>query len=105
MIIPNGTLEFKTKQVRGADPNTGYPLPPEETWGEPVPCQYYQNSRNMLAQVGKETRDLASYTILIEGKAQGESMRLTSDDGTIVGEFSAVSIEELRAVGQTKIVI
>lgn len=106
MIIANGTLEFKKKEgSTGTDPQTGYPLEPTERWSKPIPCQFYPHRSNLQARVGTENRHEVSYIILIEEEAQSESVRLKREDGTLVGDFSAISIEPLRAVGQTKIVI
>lgn len=105
MIISNGTIEFKTKTGISRDQNTGYALQPSSEWSKPMECQYYQNHSNLQARAGTEATNSVSYTILIEGEAKGERLRLKAKDGSTIGEFSTRSIEKLRAVGQTKIIV
>lgn len=106
MIIPNGTIELKQKTGGGFDPATGHPIPPVVTWGEKVPCQYLINTRDNLGRVDGEHFTKAQYSILIEQQTvASEQLRLTDRGGTVLGEFSIISVEELDAVCQTKILV
>lgn len=107
MIIDNGTIEFKLKQGGGINTDTGYPVTPSESWGEPLPCQYTPNSLNNLGRVQGERFVAASYTILIEQQPlqDSEQVRMKDRDGNVVGEFSIISVEPLDAVEQIRIMV
>ncbi len=106
MIIANGTIEIKQKTPGGLD-EKGYPIEATATWGDPIPCQYYPNSSNLLAIALGNPVTAAQYTILLEEMAyQGERLRLTdSVTGEQVGEFSVKSIEQLEAVAEIKLIV
>lgn len=109
MIIGNGKIEFKVKKCFGLDPETGYPIEAEVSWGEPIPCQFMPNTSNNLGKIGGERFTTASYSILIEIQPlpQSEQIRLTDDvNGTCLGEFPLIGNPELlRAVGQIKLLV
>lgn len=107
MIIHNGTIEFKVKTGGGMDPATGHPIASLSTWGDPIACQWVPNSNDNLGRSSDgEHFTVARYTILIEQQMAGsEQVRLKDNGGNIIGEYSIISIEQLDAVGQTKIIV
>lgn len=106
MIIPNGTIEFKTKTGGGFNQATGQPIAPSVSWGNPVECQYLINSHDNLGRVDGEHFTRAQYSILIEQQSvSSEQLRLKNRRGRVLGEFSIISVDELDAVCQTKILV
>lgn len=108
MIIANGTLAFKVKTPGGINATTGYPTAATEAWGAPVKCQIIPLSGNNLGKKDGERFTVASYKILIEKQPlpKSEQIRLTWDDGTIVGDFSLLSYpERLDAVSQIQLLV
>lgn len=109
MIIENGKIEFKVKKSFGFDPETGYPVEAEASWGKPIPCQFIPNTGNNLGKVDGVRFTTASHTILIEIQPlpQSEQIRLTdSISGECLGEFSLIMKPEIfRAVGQIRLLI
>lgn len=106
MIIPNGTIEFKTKSAGGIDPETGYPIKPTSVaWGDPIECQYLVNKYNQLAKTKSEPYTQATYSVLIESDRhiEGEQVRLKDKAGKTVGEFSVIQVEPLDAVCEVRI--
>ncbi len=107
MIIANGTIEPKVKTGGGLDPETGYPVRPEASWGDPIPCQFVPVTHDKLGTTkGGEHFTEAAYTILIEEQPfHAEQVRLTGRGGTVVGEFSVRRIEPLDAVCEVRITV
>lgn len=106
MIIANGTIETKIKTGGGIDPDTDYPIQPTVSWGNPVPCQYCANHYSKRGKANGETFTVASYEILIEEQSyEAENLRLRDRNGRMIGEFSVIEIEPLRAVCQTRILV
>lgn len=110
MIIENGKIEFKVKNDWGGiDPDTGYPIEAEASWGMPIPCQFMPNTGNNLGKTDGVRFTTASYTVLIEAQPlpQSEQIRLTdSISGECLGEFSLIMNPiHLSAVGQIKLLI
>lgn len=109
MIIPNGTLEFKSKTPGGIDPKTGYPRPATDAgWSEPIPCQFIPTSGNLLARSNGERITKASFTVLLNEQPlpESEQVRLTDDNGRSVGEYSLIAPpEHWVAVSQIKLLI
>ncbi len=109
MIIPNGTLEFKSKTPGGIDPETGYPKRPTDTgWSEPIPCQYVPTSGNLLATNNGERITKKNFTVLLDDQPlpESEQVRLMDSNGKSLGEFSMiVPPEPLEAVDQIKLTI
>lgn len=108
MIIENGYIQVKQKgEGGGIDPDTGFPRKPSEfTWGDPIPCQYYQNRYSNVGVVGDEHFKTAEYTVLIEEQPfTAEQIKLTDYGTGEIGEFSVISAEPLQAVGQIRITI
>lgn len=111
MIIANGTIAIKQKSSSGGiDTATGFPLKTVASWGVPIPCQYRAVKFSYLGRAAEGSAfTLASYEILIEtsGDApfKGEQIRLSDEHGSVLGEFSIVQVEPLRAVCQTKIIV
>lgn len=107
MIIQNGYIEFKHKAGGGLDAN-GYPLKATEQWGEPMPCQYEPKSYNLQKRAGGNSTVETSYDIFVEMPLTGEAteqIRLSNLAGVRVGEYSVISLQELRAVQQIKITV
>lgn len=107
MIIPNGHIEIKTKTGGGIDPSTGFPSPAEVSWGAPIPCQMVVSRLNKLGRTTQgEHVTTVSYSILIEDQPfSAERIRLSGNDGKVIGEFSIISMEPLEAVGQIRITV
>lgn len=109
MIIPNGTLEFKSKTPGGIDPKTGYPKPSTDAgWSEPIPCQFIPESENLLAKTNGERITKKYFTVLLDEQPipASEQVRLTDKNGKRLGEFSLTAPPEpLEAVDQIKILI
>lgn len=108
MIIENGHIEVKRKQVVGIGEN-GYPVKPAYYYDRPIHCQWTANSfswKGRTSSGGHFTQ--ASYEILVEMEeclGLGEQLRLTDQFGHNLGEFSVISIEPLQAVGQFRILV
>lgn len=108
MIIENGTIEVQRSNGGGIDATTGFPTAASASWGIPIPCQFSPVKVNRLAQSQGEPVIEKSFTILIEEQPQefaAERVRLKTDTGRVVGEFSIISAEPLEAVGQVKITV
>ena len=106
MIIANGTIRVKVKTGGGIDPVTRFPVMPEVSWGEPIPCQYIPNRHDKLGVASGEHFTVATYTILIEEQPfTAEQIRLSDRDGVVLGEFSVRQIEPLDAVCQVRITV
>lgn len=107
MIIANGSIAIKTKTAGGIDAVTGYPVVADDvSWSSAIPCQYSANKHDNLGKVNGEHFTIAQYSVLIEAsKFSAEQVRLTDEDGSVVGDFSVISVERLPAVGQVKIMI
>jgi hypothetical protein len=107
MIIPNGYIETKVKTGGGID-DDGYPVEPEADWGDPIPCQYTINNYSNKGKANGEAFTIASYSILVEQMPQSydsEQIRLTSNSGKELGEFSVIDVEQLEAVSQIRITV
>ncbi len=109
MIIPNGVIQPKYKTGGGLDPNTGFPIPSIETWGEPIKCQFVQNfKRHNFHYSNGEVYEVYKYLILVEEydwKWDSEQIKLTTKFGRVVGEFQIIKTEHLKAVGQVAMTI
>ncbi len=106
MIIANGTIQVKTKQAGGIDPETGHPIKSSAaSLGEPIPCQYIVNKYNALGLSQGEHATLASYQVLIDEQPfDAEQIRLTdSKTGKVIGDFSIIWVEPLEAVCEIRI--
>lgn len=107
MIIANGTIEFITKTEGGLD-DSGYPVKPSKSYGEPIPCQYTASVYNLLARSEGEHYVQYSHTILVEHLypcQRTEELCLRDRQGKIVKEAPVVRFEPLDAVCQTRIFI
>ncbi len=105
MIIANGTIEIKGKDVRGIDPITGHPFEPTgEKWSAPIECQYIATKYNNLGKTNGEHYTVASYTVLIDKQPfDAEQVRLKDRSGKVLGEFSVMQVEPLEAVSELRI--
>jgi len=106
MIIQNGTIEVKRKCGGGIDPVTGHPVKASASYGPPIPCQIVPNTINLQGRANGEHFTVASYQIYIEEQwFTGEQLRVTDLTGRVMGEFAVISIEPLKAVCETRILI
>lgn len=108
MIIENGTIEIKSKSAGGIDPATGFPVPSSnETWGNPIPCQWSANKYSNLGKSEGGNFTVAHYSILIESEQdfKAEQIRLRDNYGNVLGEFSVVEVEILQAMCQLRIMV
>ena len=114
MIIPNGYIEAKSKELQlgGIDPETGYPLPASSvSWGEKTPCQVTLGSTSDLQAITKQGTqyNAGAYQILIEEGTfhfEGEQLRVTAEAwGLKEREFAIKSVTPLHAVRQIKIIV
>lgn len=105
MIIRNGYIEYITTTNGGIDEN-GYPTGGVATYGVPIPCQY-SFSRNNRSMSNGEHMVRESYSILVEfnKEPKTERIRLTRLNGEVIGEYSIISNEPLRAVCQERILV
>lgn len=106
MIIANGHICAIRKTGGGIDPATRHPVAPSVSYGSPVLCQFRPASLNLQSKSFGEPNKKASYEILIEGSwdEECEQIRLYRGD-RIVAEAPVISIEELTAVCQTRLII
>lgn len=112
MIIRNGEIRFAKGAGTGGgiDPETGYPLKPEKSFGEPKPCQVVPRSINYLGRTREDGLYLqASYEILLEERDDepgAERVMVRTEDGLPEWrEFSLISREPLRAVEQSRLLV
>lgn len=105
MIIPNGTIQIRSKAVSEIDPETGHSRKPSEaSWGEPIPCQYVPTKYNALGIPSGEHATLASYQVYLDETAlTPDRIRLTDRNGKAVGDFSVIWVERLDAVCQVRL--
>lgn len=107
MIIQNGYIQFKHKTGGGLDAN-GYPVKPAETWGAKVPCQYVPKRINLQARSAENARTETSYEVYVSMPLPveySEQLRLSDMADSVVGEYSVISTEELRAVQEIRLTI
>lgn len=106
MIIANGHICAIRKTGGGIDPVTRHPDAPSVSYGSPVLCQFRPANLNLQSKSLGEPNKTASYEILIEGSwdEECEQIRLYRGD-RIVAEAPVISIEELAAVCQTRLII
>lgn len=108
MIIQNGNIEFKIKTAGGIDPVTGYPQKPSARWSEQIPCQYVPKQIDLQARSGGNAKVTSSYEVYITMPLpvyETEQIRLTDMSGNVVGEYSMLSMQELVAVQEVKIIV
>ena len=108
MIIENGTIEIKSKKVRGLDIGNGFPIPSDKVvWGGPIPCQWKANKYSNLGKSEGGNFTVAHYSILIESEQEftAEQIRLKDNYGNVLGEFSVIEVEPLQAVCQLRITV
>ncbi len=108
MIIQNGNIEFKIKTAGGIDPVTGYPQKPSARWSEQIPCQYVPKQIDLQARSGGNAKVTSSYEVYITMPLPvdaTEQIRLTDMSGNVVGEYSMLSMQELVAVQEVKIIV
>lgn len=105
-LFTNGTVQFKQKTGGGIEPATGYPISASSTWSEAVPCCWNVISLNLLAKANNEHYKDAQYTLFIEGNSlPSEQLKLTDNNGNVLGEFSVTSYEYLDTKGVMQIIV
>lgn len=108
MIIQNGYIEcIANKLTERINPKTGFPVKAENLeWCEPIPCQWSPIKMNLRNQVKGEHHTDITYQILIEQQPfPYEQIRLQDISGKSLGQYSIISIEELDAVCEIKIIV
>lgn len=108
MIIQNGNIEFKIKTAGGIDPVTGYPQKPSVRWSDKIPCQYVPKQIDLQARSGGNAKATSCYEVYITMPLPvdaTEQIRLTDMSGNVVGEYSMLSMQELVAVQEVKIIV
>jgi len=104
MVIVNGTITAKVKTGGGLNAD-GYPVKPEESWLQPVPCHVRLNSKNNLGKQNGNTFVTASYEVLVELQPFEYGRVKLTQHGRDLGEFSVLWTECLDAVRALKIVV
>lgn len=105
MIIENGYIQYAIKG-EGTMTDDGFLTDAALSWAQPVPCQWSLASANNLARILGEPYKEVSYTVLVEDTTfpvNTQQVRLYDSNGTAMGEFSVIHIEQLDAVGQLRI--
>lgn len=109
MIIVNGYIKVAKATTDGGLDVNGYPVEPTLVYGCPIPCQWLPTRHNKLATSNGEPVTSATYTILlllpVTPLLAGEKIALYDKHHTLLGEYSVISCEVLRAVGQMKVVV
>lgn len=107
MIITNGKISALVKTGGGGLNKDGDPVAPSSHWAEPVPCNIRANRYSNKGVTNGNTFVSASYEVLIETEEPfiAEQVRIETDGGKTLGEFSVLQIEPLPAVGCIKIVV
>jgi hypothetical protein len=95
-------LSYLTTTGGGRDPETGYVIPSQKVWSEPVPCRYENNSKarvfilpDMKAYayvyaifLPEEIEDIRFGTELKLINERGEEITTTSCKGRSVNQFN-----------------
>lgn len=107
MIIDNGTITPMRKQGGGFDAKTRQPIAPRLIAGTPIACQYSISEDRQGRDISGNPTAERRYTVLVAGEYNdAESVRLTSASGSVLIDSTPIrSIEYLRAVDQTRIVL
>ena len=109
MIIVNGFIKVAKATTQGGLDADGYPVEPTIEYGCPICCQWLPTRHNKLATSNGEPVTSATYTILLQLPVTpllaGEKIALYDKCQTLLGEYSVISCEVLRAVGQVKVVV
>ena len=105
MLVVNGYIKIKTVTGGGLDPN-GYPVPPTETWGNAIECQFIANSHNSQGYSNAGQFTTHDYTVLLEMQSFPYStIRLYNDENTLIGEFEVKHVERLLKVDKVRLKI
>ena len=109
MIIPNGHIEIQAVFDGDINPQTGFPTPTQGVWSERIVCQYLTKSYRHASAVNDEFYTLASYEILVDALAvegiQPTIIRLSDEQGNVLGEYPVISIQHHRGARVYKITI
>lgn len=106
MLIENGYIKIKEKTGGGMNPDTGYPIKSDSSFGVNIPCQFRANKYSNKGKANGESFIIASYEILIEEQSfTSEQLSLFDLAGKELGEFSIMETEQLSAVCQIKILV
>lgn len=109
MIIANGYLYEAIKQGGGIDPRTGHPVAPSVAYSADRRRECQIVRRRDLTATDRNGNPIvkASYDVYVAGEYDGvENVRLADMNGSIICDAaSCMSIEYLRAVDETHIVI
>lgn len=105
-VVANGSVSFKYKTGGGFEAITGYPVVAKSYWGEPVECHWATVSMDLLAIGHNEHFTNAKFVVYILGNTlPTEQMKLSDNNGDVLGEYSVISYEYLQVKGVTKIIV
>jgi len=102
----NGMVQFGFVAGGGIDLTTGMPIKPAVTWN-PSGCHWQVVDINLLAKdIGGEAYKDAKYCIYVPIDTEvTERLKLSDNDGSLLGEFSAKSIIKMEVKGLVKIIV
>lgn len=107
-MMTNGTLQYKSREGGGIDPDTGDPVPVTIQWSEPIDCLITPDDNGFLKKYQDGQQVSASYTVLLELQDfEHVNIRLTDNRGKQLGEYQVLppNIRNLEAVGRVKITV
>lgn len=107
-MMTNGTLQYKTIQGGGINPETGDPIPVLTVWSEPLDCLIIPDQSGFLKKYQDGQQVSASYTVLLELQDfEHVNIRLKDNRGKPIGEFQVLppNIRNMEAVGRLKITV
>lgn len=105
IIVKNGYIQVKEKTGGGLDKETGHPIKPSISFGDPIPCQWRVIKSSNKSVSNGEAFTISQYEILLDVQQVGEQFKLFGNKDLLIGEFSALSIEHLDLVHITKILV
>ena len=106
MILDNGTIEVKT--TSGGGLVNGIPQRATETWGNPISCHIVANMNDNKGTFTDGNFKRMSFTIWLDSPLyhfKADRVRLTDNQGSVLGEFEVQSIEVSSFTGRTKVVV
>ena len=107
-MMTNGTIQFKTREGGGIDPDSGDPIQVTNTWSNALDCLITPDANGFLKKYQDGEQVSASYTVLIELQDfEHVNIRLTDNRGENLGEYQVLppNIRNLESVGRVKITV
>lgn len=110
MIITNGYIKIGYNRGDGIDEETGHAVEVSECWGKPVECQFIPKvvECTNLGKSNGEAVKMSKYQILVDEnkwKWDSEVICLMDISKRIIGEFSIIWVQHLKAVCETSILV